>query len=61
MIRIANATLSLTDIDECQAAVCPPNMICINTEGGYNCHRPQGTIVNGSNCDCKHLISTRDG
>ena len=46
---------SSADIDECLAVVCPTNMICINTVGGYNCSCPQGTIRNGSNCDCKYF------
>jgi len=47
--------LTFADIDECLTDVneCPTNMICINTDGGYNCSCPQGTIMNGSNCDCK--------
>ena len=52
--------VDFADIDECLTGVaeCPTNMICINTDGGYNCSCPQGTMLIGLNCDCKYISKT---
>jgi hypothetical protein len=40
------------DIDECASgiAACPPNSMCVNTPGSYNCSCNAGFVANGSLC-----------
>lgn len=43
------------DIDECLSGPCPSDLICNNTDGGYSCDCPDGTVRNGTDCICKSI------
>uniref|UniRef100_A0AAY4ADK5 Uncharacterized protein n=1 Tax=Denticeps clupeoides TaxID=299321 RepID=A0AAY4ADK5_9TELE len=54
---IGNLTTNTSDIDECSLGACSSSNNCMNTQGGYQCNCPEGTLLgfSGSFMTCNNM------